>query len=140
MVDKLNLFMNSIKVGSLEKLKGKLQFKYEDTWFSHPASRAISLSMPLSAKVYTGDVVYHFFDNLLPDNPVIRKKIQVMFHTNSAHVFDLLASIGKDCIGAIQLLKEGEVAKSSKIEGDKLLNAIGGSLGKSIDKEQERLG
>lgn len=123
MVDKLNLFMNSIKVGSLEKLKGKLQFKYEDTWFSHPASRAISLSMPLSAKVYTGDVVYHFFDNLLPDNPVIRKRIQVLFHTNSVHVFDLLASIGKDCIGAIQLLKEGEVAKSSKIEGDKLSNS-----------------
>lgn len=32
-----------------------------------------------------------------------------------------------------------KLKKSSSIEGDKLLNAIGGSLGKSIDKEQERL-
>ena len=34
---------------------------------------------------------------------------------------------------------KNSLKKSSSIEGDKLLNAIGGSLGKSIDKEQERL-
>lgn len=60
-------------------------------------------------KIYRGVQVYNFFDNLLPDNEAIRARIQARFRLASKQPFDLLASIGRDCIGAIQLYPENSV-------------------------------
>jgi serine/threonine-protein kinase HipA len=45
-----------------------------------------------------------YFDNLLPDSEPIRRRLQDRFHTASRGAFDLLAAIGRDCVGAVQLL------------------------------------
>ncbi|PWW80980.1 hypothetical protein CR164_12725 [Prosthecochloris marina] len=61
-------------------------------------------------KKYTGDSVYFFFDNLLPNSDAIRKRIRDRFATGSIDAFQLLAEIGRDCVGAIQLLPSGVVS------------------------------
>ncbi|HAK44420.1 MAG TPA: hypothetical protein DCO79_00645 [Spirochaeta sp.] len=48
-------------------------------------------------------------DNLLPDSVIIRNRIQRRFGVPSQQAFDLLSEIGRDCIGAVQLLPEGQV-------------------------------
>jgi serine/threonine-protein kinase HipA len=53
-----------------------------------------------------GDVVAHYFDNLLPDSDGIRERIGRRFRTRSIEAFDLLEAIGRDCVGAVQLLPE----------------------------------
>lgn len=83
-----------------------MQFKYAESWLSMKNARPISLSMPLSSKIYDDARTYFFFENLLPDNPKIRARIQARFHAETDQPFDLLASIGKDCVGAIQLSEE----------------------------------
>jgi serine/threonine-protein kinase HipA len=40
----------------------------------------------------------------LPDSDPIRQRLQRQFHTASRSSFDLLAAIGRDCVGAVQLL------------------------------------
>jgi len=96
--------LNSVQVGKLLKDKnGGLHFSYAQDWIERAGARPISLSMPLTKEHYSGDVVYNFFDNLLPDNLEIRNKIQARFNVGSGHSFDLLAAIGNDCVGAIQL-------------------------------------
>jgi serine/threonine-protein kinase HipA len=62
--------------------------------------------MPLSQKIYRGDVVENFFDNLLPDSQPIRSRIQARFGARSNRCFDLLWHVGRDCVGALQLLPE----------------------------------
>ena len=52
-------------------------------------ARPISLSLPLINHLFEGDVVYNFFDNLLPDNPQIRARIQTKFHVATNQPFDL---------------------------------------------------
>jgi serine/threonine-protein kinase HipA len=100
----LMVSLNRIKVGTLSKDKnGGLHFSYTEQWMERPGTRPISLSLPITKQKYSGDVVYNFFDNLLPDNPNIRNKIQARFNVGSGHSFDLLAAIGNDCVGAIQL-------------------------------------
>lgn len=102
----LNLAMNGILVGQWRRLKnGATEFQYVERWLSSARSRPISLSLPLSSKVYRGAEVYNFFDNLLPDNEQIRSRIQQRFQTNTKTPFDLLSAIGQDCVGAIQLYK-----------------------------------
>lgn len=103
----LNIYMNGIHVGKLEKsIQGAINFTYHQAWLDAPGARPISLSLPLINKAFTGDIVYNFFDNLLPDNTQIRGRIQAKFHVATNHPFDLLARIGKDCVGAIQLIQD----------------------------------
>ncbi|MCP3662980.1 MAG: type II toxin-antitoxin system HipA family toxin [Gammaproteobacteria bacterium] len=95
--------MNGHKVGNLKRsASGALTFRYDETWLSTPAARPISRSMPLSNKAYAKEA-YNFFDNLLPDSPRIRERIQGRFHADTNHPYDLLAAIGQDCVGAVQL-------------------------------------
>lgn len=99
----LFVFMNGRLIGKLEKSNAGLIFAYDSEWLNTPRARPISLSMPLLPQPFVGDVVYNFFDNLLPDNPQLRKQIQAFFQISTDHPFDLLANIGKDCVGAIQI-------------------------------------
>lgn len=101
----LNVLMNGILVGKLEKvISGGLIFNYDKDWLTTPGARPISLSLPLVEKSFSGDIVYNFFDNLLPDNPQVRSRIQSRFQILTDQPFDLLASIGRDCVGAIQIM------------------------------------
>lgn len=105
----LNVSMNGFHVGDLTKDRsGALSFMYVSEWLETPGARPISLSLPLQHKIYTGNVVYNYFDNLLPDNKQIRDRIQARFKVSTSHPFDLLAAIGMDCVGAIQIVPQDE--------------------------------
>jgi serine/threonine-protein kinase HipA len=103
----LHLFMNGQRVGCLTRTAvGQLRFEYVDEWLQSEMRRPLSLSMPLGQRVYSGDVVENFFDNLLPDSQPIRSRIQARFSARSNRCFDLLWHVGRDCVGALQLLPE----------------------------------
>ena len=109
---RLGVWMNGARVGTWTLGRGGSHvFSYEDAWLSLPSSRPVSLSLPLrpAAAPYTGEVVEAYFDNLLPDSPAMRQRIQSRFGIASNRAFDLLAQIGRDCIGAVQLLPDGDV-------------------------------
>jgi serine/threonine-protein kinase HipA len=55
-----------------------------------------------------GQVVNSYFDNLLPDSRAIRERLATRFGTASTDAFALLRAVGRDCVGAIQLLAEDE--------------------------------
>ncbi|WP_043488635.1 type II toxin-antitoxin system HipA family toxin [Halomonas halodenitrificans] len=100
----LSVAMNGVKVGTLSLARsGAMIFQYRPEWLKRPGARAISLSLPLTTAPYRGEAVYNFFDNLLPDSEAIRARMQAQFQVPTRHPFDLLASIGRDCVGAIQL-------------------------------------
>ncbi|HVY53167.1 MAG TPA: type II toxin-antitoxin system HipA family toxin [Gammaproteobacteria bacterium] len=103
---RLKILMNGWLVGHLEKNVGSYRFSYDEDWLNLPESRPISLSLPLSSKPFANDIVYNFFDNLLPDNPAVRALIQTKFHLPINQPFEILSAIGKDCIGALQFASE----------------------------------
>jgi serine/threonine-protein kinase HipA len=119
----LALWMNSELVGHWRMpVTGSQEFLYAESWLESPARRPISLSFPLrpSREPYRANVEA-FFDNLLPDNRQIRERIQRRFQTASIAAFDLLQEIGRDCVGALQLLGEEEPAPDvRKITGEPL--------------------
>ena len=115
----LNVLMNGFHVGDLAKNKsGALSFTYISEWLETSGARPVSLSLPLQHKTYSGNVVYNYFDNLLPDNKQIRDRIQARFKVSTSHPFDLLAAIGLDCVGAVQIIPQDEPPGDiRKIEG-----------------------
>jgi serine/threonine-protein kinase HipA len=93
-----------------------------------------------------GERVEHYFDNLLPDNPAIRRRIRTRFQTPSSDAFDLLSAIGRDCAGAVQLMPPDEEPKGwDRIEAvsltdqdvERTLRAVTAptSLGRDEDNE-----
>lgn len=107
----LQVLMNGQLVGRLRSsAQGVLRFAYDPVWLSSENRRPISLSLPLAGREYAGGGVENFFDNLLPDSQPIRNRLQARVGADSARCFDLLAHIGRDCVGALQLLPEGEEA------------------------------
>ena len=96
-----------------------MEFEYAEAWQAAPDARPLSLSLPLTlgGATHKGVAVQAYFDNLLPDSEPIRRRIQQRFHTASAGAFDLLAAIGRDCVGAVQILPADETpADIRKIE------------------------
>jgi serine/threonine-protein kinase HipA len=69
------------------------------------------------------------FDNLLPDNATIRKKIAERVGAEGVDAFSLLAALGRDCVGALQFLREGqEPGPAGVIKGRSLKDAEIGDL------------
>lgn len=107
----LHAWMNGQRVGTWTVRTNKpQQFQYAAEWIASPAARFLSLSLPFQPanQPHEGPYVENFFDNLLPDNKEIRQRLQGKFATASSQAFDLLREIGRDCVGAIQLLPDGE--------------------------------
>lgn len=119
----LYVYMNNQNVGILSKQSsGQLSFTYVSAWLENKEARPISLSMPLREQNYNGDKVYNFFDNLLPDNESLRRRIQKRFAAPSNQCFDLLSYIGADCVGALQLLSQPLSHQSQDILAEPVTN------------------
>ena len=68
-----------------------------------------------------GERVEYFFDNLLPDSGAIRQRLARRYSGGSEDTFDLLTALGRDCVGAVQLLPADEGPPDFKrIEGEVL--------------------
>ena len=107
MADALNVWMNGQLVGQWSQTRSKTSvFQYAPDWMRSPAARALSLSMPMTAGngEHRGQVVENYFENLLPDSDAIRQRLRSRFGTQSTRAFELLTAIGRDCVGAVQLL------------------------------------
>ena len=101
------MWANGVRVGEWRvPARSSMEFQYDDTWLQADEARPLSLSLPLvpDRVALKGTAVEAYFDNLLPDSEPIRRRLQDRFHTASRSAFDLLAAIGRDCVGAVQLL------------------------------------
>lgn len=106
----LGLWMNGDFVGTwrLDAGAGDI-LEYDARWQAAPHGRPLSLSLPFTpgGLPHRGDVVRAYFENLLPDSQEIRARAARRFRARSTEAFDLLAQIGRDCVGALQILPNG---------------------------------
>ena len=148
----LSIWTNGQRVGTWTfNRRGEHSLQYDSQWMNSAAGRPLSLSLPFTGEVaLKGDRVRNFFDNLLPDSEAIRLRIATRFKTGSAEAFDLLQAIGRDCVGAVQLLGEMEEPKNvqqisgtplseSDIEQLLIQSTRSGPMGNLEDQEELRI-
>ena len=106
MSTELNVWMNGELVGAWSRTRtGGHRLTYEATWLHSPRRRSLSLSLPIGpSREITGAPVSSYFENLLPENDNIRRRLSARFRTRGTEAFELLTAIGRDCVGAVQLL------------------------------------
>ncbi|WP_216825450.1 type II toxin-antitoxin system HipA family toxin [Kiloniella sp. EL199] len=101
--------MNRRLVGTLvRESTGAIHFTYDKSWLDWEGAIAVSLSLPLRADRYIGAPVIAVFENLLPDNDSIRRRVAERVGAQGTDAYSMLSKIGRDCIGALQFLPEGE--------------------------------
>ncbi len=122
MSDALHLWMNGEPVARWQLARGAHTLAYDAAWLASPRRRALSLSLPITpGNELRGPAVAHWFDNLLPDNEAIRARLARRFGLGGTEPFALLGAIGRDCVGAVQLLPEDETpAGFDRIDADPL--------------------
>ena len=120
----LSLWTNGERVGRWTiPARGEMELSYDADWAAADIGRPLSLSLPfnLDNLPLKGEKVAHYFDNLLPDSDAIRKRVAERFRTGSTDPFDLLKAIGRDCVGAVQILGEDETPQGfDRIDGTPL--------------------
>ena len=96
---------------------------YERAWIESAQGRPLSLSLPFaqSGRALRGAKVQSYFDHLLPAAPLARQRLQALCGVASAATFDLLAALGSDCAGAVQLLPDDvEPGDAQRVDGEPL--------------------
>ncbi|HEX8554113.1 MAG TPA: type II toxin-antitoxin system HipA family toxin [Sphingomonas sp.] len=108
----LNVFLNNRLVGRLAKeASGAVEFAYDQSWLNWEHALPVSLSLQLRETRYTGAAVTAVFDNLLPDSAPIRTRVAERVGAEGTDAYSLLTRIGRDCVGALQFLPDGEAAE-----------------------------
>ena len=100
-----------------------MELLYDAGWKQSSVGRPLSLSLPFGVgdAPLRGERINHYFDNLLPDSDVIRRRLAARFGIATTEPFDLLAALGRDCVGAVQLLGEDDVPTGlDRIDGTPL--------------------
>ena len=123
----LGLWMNGARVGTWSLAPhAPDNLQYDLAWTQSEQGRPLSLSLPFAPAntPHRGDKVSAYFENLLPDSKDIRNRLARRFNTGSTRAFDLLAEIGRDCVGALEILPEGATsAGTSPLESEPLSEA-----------------
>jgi serine/threonine-protein kinase HipA len=110
---RLGLWMNGVHVGTWRVAPHAPDtLQYDLAWTQSEQGRPLSLSLPFAPGnlAHRGEKVRAYFENLLPDSQDIRERIARRFNTGSTDAFQLLAEVGRDCVGALEILPEGQTS------------------------------
>lgn len=117
----LRVLLNNLHVGHLLKEPGgAIEFRYAESWLGAEAATPVSLSLPLREDAFRGEPVVAVFENLLPDSDKLRMRVAEKVGANGTDAYSLLSEIGRDCVGALQFVPEGDHSEcdTSRIEGE----------------------
>lgn len=81
---------------------GTFSFTYEDNYFASPYSKPISLTLPLSQQLYTSNILFPFFDGLIPEGYLLEIALE-RYHLKSNDRLSLLMKTCKDPIGIVSI-------------------------------------
>jgi serine/threonine-protein kinase HipA len=111
----LAVMLYGAPIGSLRSDRNaRLSFVYADKARSARSAVPLSLSLPLARREHGHDPVDAFLWGLLPDNENVLARWGREFHVSSRNPFALLAHVGEDCAGAVQIVLPDRVRE---IEG-----------------------
>ena len=85
-------------------------FTFDDDWRRATRRQELTLSMPKSRREHRGASPVNYLWNLLPDNPTVLDRWGSRFGVSSRNPMALLAHVGLDTAGAVQLAIEDSPA------------------------------
>ena len=104
----LTVLIQGVVAGSLAQ-DPQLAFTYDADYLADSDSTPLSISMPLAVGSYRQSRILPWIDGLLPDNQEVRDRWARQFQVSARNPFALLAHMGRESAGAVQLCPPDEV-------------------------------
>ena len=77
-------------------------FQYDESYLTQANAQAISLTMPLQAQVFSSNILFPFFDGLIPEGWLLAIASD-NWKINLRDRMGLLLAVCGDCIGAVSI-------------------------------------
>jgi serine/threonine-protein kinase HipA len=89
--------------GLLTEDEGGFTFAYDPAYLGQADAESISLTLPLTATPYKSNVLFPFFDGLIPEGWLLTIA-ENNWKINGRDRMSLLLACCKDCIGAVSVV------------------------------------
>ncbi len=100
--------IDSITAGWLTLNDDGYRFEYDKIYLSNPDARPVSLTLPIQEMPFTSNVLFPFFDGLIPEGWLL-DIAEKSWKLNPRDRMGLLLTCCKDCIGAVSVEEIKEV-------------------------------
>lgn len=97
------VFVGNVYAGVLTEDDMGYEFKYNPGYLSSDKADPVSLTLPLSIKPYRNNVLFPFFDGLIPEGWLLDIAEQ-SWKISARDRFSLLLACCKDCIGNVSVI------------------------------------
>ena len=94
--------MDTQLAGWLSQDDSGYHFEYAKSYLSQTEARPVSLTLPLQEVIYTSNVLFPFFDGLIPEGWLL-DIAEKNWKLNPRDRMGLLLACCKDCIGAVSV-------------------------------------
>ncbi|MBM3522865.1 MAG: type II toxin-antitoxin system HipA family toxin [Alphaproteobacteria bacterium] len=110
MTDQLAILADGQVMGAIRRDKrSRLTLAYDADWRQAASAYPLSLSMPLVVAEHEHARIEPWLWGLLPDNEAILARWGQRFQVSPRKAFALLAHVGEDCAGAVQIVQPERV-------------------------------
>ena len=96
------VYVRNIFAGTLSETDEGYSFVYDSAYLANDSASAVSLTLPLSADVYTSKTLFSFFDGLIPEGWLLRV-VSRNWKIDPNDRFGLLLVACKDGIGTVTI-------------------------------------
>ena len=99
------VFVRNKQAGIIYETDDGYEYVYDAAYLSDEAALPVSLTMPLSADVYKSNVLFPFFDGLIPEGWLL-SVVERNWKIDGRDRFGLLLAVCRDCIGDVHIEAE----------------------------------
>ncbi|MDT5259664.1 MAG: serine/threonine-protein kinase HipA [Mycobacterium sp.] len=116
----LLVYLDGTLIGTAtQSSQGSLGFSYDNEYTDRADPTPLSLSLPILSNRHRDKAVRAYLEGLLPDSEGARQRWAREYHVAPNNPFALLAHVGRDAAGAVQLLPpEADPADARARTGD----------------------
>lgn len=103
MITKAKIFYRDQLAGYLEKYDSGYRYTYDVNYLESENPQPISLTMPLTEYPYTNQVLFSFFDGLIPEGWLLNLA-KNQWQLKGTDRYELLITLCRDTIGAVTII------------------------------------
>jgi len=100
-----NVYMKMQLAGILQETEQGYAFEYVKEYLIDKDAQAVSLTLPLRSEVYQSNILFPFFDGLIPEGWLL-DIAERNWKLNQKDRMGLLLACCKDCIGAVSITQQ----------------------------------
>ena len=102
-----NVYYKNVLAGIVREDENGFMFQYDSGYLVREDARPISLTLPLREEPYVSQVMFPFFDGLIPEGWLLDVAVE-SWKINPRDRMGLLLTCCKDCIGAVSVAPIGD--------------------------------